>query len=59
MMTLFVELLGAPEQNKPLICLLTSMILKKKYPVLGLVQKAISLLLYGNGTHKLVSLVLI
>ena len=32
LMTLFVELLGAPEQNKQLICLLTSMILKKKYP---------------------------
>ncbi len=37
---------------KPFLCLLASMLLKKKSPGLSLVQRAITVALYGNGTHK-------
>ncbi len=41
-----------PSKKKPLICFLVSQILKQRYPKLGLVQRAISIALYGNGTNK-------
>ncbi len=52
LVSLFQHLISSPEKNKPLICLLISMILKRRPPKLSLVQPAISLLLYGNGTSK-------
>ena len=45
-------LIKSPEQNKPLISFIISLILKRRSPKLGLVQRAISILFYGNGTSK-------
>ena len=52
LMSLFKQVIRRPEENKPLICVLASMILKKRSPKLGLVQRAITVALYGNGTSK-------
>jgi L1 cell adhesion molecule like protein len=42
-------------ENKPLLSFAASLILKKRSPKMGLVQRAVSLLLYGNGACKQVS----
>ncbi len=55
LMTLLKSLVTFPERNRPLLCFLASVILKQRSPKLGLVQRAISLLMYGNGTSKEVS----
>ena len=56
LMSLLMELVRHPTDNKPFLCLLASMLLKKKRsPGLGLVQRAITVALYGNGAHKAVS----
>ena len=47
-------LVKRPKMNKPLMCLIASMVLKQNSPKLGLVQRAISVLLYGNATSKVV-----
>ena len=44
---------GAP---KALICFAISMVLKWRVPRLGLVQRVVSVLLYGNGATKQVGL---
>lgn len=51
----FFQLLfrGAP---KALICFAISMVIKWRAPKLGLVQRVVSVLLYGNGASKQVSL---
>jgi L1 cell adhesion molecule like protein len=48
LITLLEELVS---NDRPLLCLIVSMLLKKRYPKMGLVQRAISILLYGNGTN--------
>ena len=55
LMSLLMELVRHPTDNKPLLCLLASMLLKKRSPGLGLVQRAITVALYGNGAHYNVS----
>lgn len=55
LMTMLQSLVKYPGQNKPLLCLLASMLLKQRSPKLSLVQKAISVLFHGNGTSKQVS----
>lgn len=55
LMTLLKLLVKHPGCNKPLLCFLASMLLKQRSPKLSLVQKAISILMYGNGTSKEVS----
>ena len=55
LMSLLMELVRHPTDNKPFLCLLASMLLKKRSPGLGLVQRAITVALYGNGAHKAVS----
>ena len=55
LMSLLMELVRHPTDNKPLLCLLASMLLKKRSPGLGLLQRAITVALYGNGAHKAVS----
>lgn len=45
LISLLTQLIG---QQVPLLCLLASQILKAK----GLVQRAVSVMLYGNGTAK-------
>ena len=47
---------GAP---KALICFTISMVLKWRVPKLGLVQRVVSVLLYGNGATKQVGLLVI
>jgi len=54
LMSFFMKLVRCPEDNKPFLCLLASMILKKRSPGLGLVQRAITVALYGNGAHQAV-----
>ncbi|XP_062521158.1 uncharacterized protein LOC134196093 [Corticium candelabrum] len=41
-----------PTDNKPMVCLVAAMVLKQRYKHFSIVQRAISLLLYGNGTSK-------
>ena len=48
-------LLQESGKNKPLVCFLASIVLKHQCQKLAFVQRAISLLLYGNGTSKEVS----
>lgn len=52
LMCLLKSLIKRPEENKPLLCFLASAILKQCSPKLGLIQRAISIVLYGNGTNK-------
>lgn len=52
LMHLLMKLVINPSKKKPLLCLLASQLLKQRYPKLGLVQRAMSVLLYGNGTKK-------
>ena len=52
LMHLLMKLVTNLSKKKPLLCLLASQLLKQRYPKLGLVQRAISVLLYGNGTSK-------
>ena len=42
-----------------LVCVIISMLLKKRFPKMGLLQRAISVLLYGNGCSKQVCLLII
>lgn len=48
LMTILSQLTSGDER---LACMMVSMILKKRLPKMGLVQRAMSLLLYGNGTN--------
>ena len=47
-------LIRSLEIHKALMCVILSMILKQCSPKVFLVQRAISVLLYGNGTSKIV-----
>lgn len=40
------------ERKIMLLCVILSMLLKKRYPKMALMQRAISILLYGNGCSK-------
>ena len=52
LMSLLSRLVGKSAGRSPLRCLLPSMILKSRHHQLSLVQRAISVMLYGNGTAK-------
>ena len=52
LMVLLCQLVGRAVDRYPLVCLLASMILKSRHRHMGLVQRAISVMLYGNGTAK-------
>ena len=56
LMSLLSQLVGRASERSPLICLLASMILKSRHNHMGLVQRAMSIMLYGNGTAKQVIL---
>ena len=45
-------LVAETERHKPLVCFIASMALKQQHKHLSLVQRAVSLLLYGNATTK-------
>ena len=56
LMSLLSQLVGRASERSPLICLLASMILKSRHNHMGLFQRAVSIMLYGNGTAKQVIL---
>lgn len=60
-MAIMVEFLGQvlPHSPKWLICFIISLILKWRSPKMGLVQRVVSILLYGNGANKQVSKLLL
>jgi len=55
LMSLLAHLVGRPSERSPLLCLLASIILKCRHQPMALVQRAISVMLYGHGTAKQVS----
>ena len=55
LMTLLAHITGKSSQNAPLLCLIGSMILKSQHQHMGLVQRAISVMMYGYGTSKQVN----
>ena len=49
----FIQLLvPRPLEKKPLICFIASLLLKARHQQLCLVQRAVSVMLYGNGVGK-------
>lgn len=58
-MSLLYELVPKPESRLPLICMIASQLLKCRHRQLCLVQRAVSVMLYGNGTSKQVQFVLV
>ena len=52
LMTLLKQLVPKPIEHKPLLCQVASQILKSRHQRMGLVQGAVSIMLYGNGTNK-------
>ena len=51
LMTLLCRVTSKPVKS-PLVCFLGSMILKARHQHMGLVQRAISVMMYGYGTSK-------
>ena len=45
-------LVKKPDECRPLMACVVSQVLKDRHPKLGLVQRAVSILLYGNGSPK-------
>lgn len=56
LMSLLSQLIPNPTEHKPLLCFVASQLLKSRHQRMGLVQRAISIMLYGHGTAKQVSL---
>ena len=52
LMMLLKMLVRYPTKKKPLLCIIASQLLKQKWPKMGLVQRAVSMLMCGNGTSK-------
>ena len=52
LMRLLAALVTDAEKSKPFLCTVACMLLKQKSQRMSLVQRIISLLLYGNGTRK-------
>ena len=55
LMTILSHLIGKSPKQHPLLCLIGSMILKSRHQHMGLVQRAMSVMMYGYGTSKQVS----
>ena len=53
---LLSSLVAKPEENKAMLCMVANMFLKKHNKSLALVQKCISVFLYGNGCSKQVNI---
>ena len=63
MMPTFINIIntiisGSESKKKPLMCLIAGMVLKSRVRQMSLVQRAISVLLYGNGCTKEVCVIL-
>ena len=54
LLALLVSIVGE-KTNKPLMCMIVSMVLKHWFHALSPVQGVISVLLYGNSAHKQVN----
>ena len=54
-----ISIIKDAASHKPLVCMLISMILKHRYQYISFVQGVISVLLYGNSTHKQVKFILL
>ena len=52
MPTLLSQLIHKPIEHKPILCFLASQLLKSRHQRMGLVQRAVSVMMYGNGTAK-------
>ena len=52
LMKLLAALVNKSQTKAPLLCLITSMILKSRCSSVSLAQRAISVFLYGNGAPK-------
>lgn len=52
LMSLLSLLVRQPSEKKPLLCFLASQLLKARHQYIGLVQRAVSVMMYGNGTAK-------
>ena len=55
LMMILSSLIPKPTQHKPLQCFIACQLLKSRHPKMGLVQKAISVMLYGNSVAKQVT----
>ena len=55
LVTLLVQIIPKPSSNKQLVCMVASQLLKARHRNMCLIQRAISIMLYGNGTKKQVS----
>lgn len=52
LMSLLRTLVRNPVNSKPFIASIACQLLKDSHPKLGLMQRAVSVMLYGNGTSK-------
>lgn len=52
LMSLLSLIVPLPEEKEPLLCMLTAQLLKARHQRMSLVQRAVSLMLYGSGTRK-------
>ena len=52
LMSLLSHIVRRPTQHIPFLCMVTSQLLKSRHQRLCLVQQAVSVTLYGNGTAK-------
>lgn len=52
LMQLLCLLVKKPAISKPFISCLASQLVKDRHPKLGLMQRAVSVMLYGNGSSK-------
>ena len=49
---IILAVLPVKEVNKPLICLIIGMILKQRFSKMSLIQRVLSVFLYGQGASK-------
>ena len=52
LISILKHLVPSPSQNKPLVASIASQLLKARHQRMGLVQRAVSVMLYGNGSSK-------
>ena len=56
LMMILSQLIPKATEHKPLQCLIASQLLKCRHPKMGLVQQAVSVMLYGNSVAKQVTM---
>ena len=52
LMVLLSNLIPKSVEQKPLECLIASQLLKCRHPEMALVQRAVSVMMYGNNVQK-------